>query len=153
MSAFTRTPYIVLTLTLIIFLAGCALEKADGLDNGVMCTDEFRFGLGIYVQSADPGFSLDGLVITVRDGAYEEMGQWNGTGSVSINGEPSANAFQYNPNEKRASLAAAGERAGSYDITISHPKYKTVTRAGVKVEADNCHVHGQTFTFELHPVR
>lgn len=38
-------------------------------------------------------------------------------------------------------LAAAGERAGTYDVKIGRPGYSSFSRSGVVVTRNECHVN------------
>jgi hypothetical protein len=46
-------------------------------------------------------------------------------------------------------LSSAGERAGTYDLTIRSPGYRDWTRTGVEVTKDQCHVRPVTLTARL----
>ncbi|HEX9167026.1 MAG TPA: hypothetical protein VF862_14030 [Gemmatimonadales bacterium] len=57
----------------------------------------------------------------------------------------------------RGSLLGSGvyslvyERAGVYDVTVSHPSYLAWVRAAVRVTADECHVQTVSLLARLQP--
>ena len=49
------------------------------------------------------------------------------------------------------SLVAAGERAGTYAVTVTRDGYEAWTRFDVEVDEDECHVIPVTLLAELEP--
>ena len=114
---------------LLVLLAGC---YQGGTLEPVLCTQQFVFGLTVTVvdQSTSAPVANE-ATMTLRDGTYEEVvtDSWDGS-----------------------TLSGAGERPGTYTITIEHPAYTTWTRAGVTISADECHVIPVALTAELVPL-
>ena len=50
------------------------------------------------------------------------------------------------------SYAGAFERPGSYEVDVSHPRYRPATRRDVTVDQDSCHVVTQQVALELSPL-
>lgn len=85
----------------------------------IACTMQFVYGISATVIDSATGANITpGSYMIVREGSYVD--------SVSAMGE---------------FLSAAGERAGTYSVTIGRPGYSTFRRAGVVVTRDECHVH------------
>lgn len=99
----------------VLLVAGCA-------DNPIVaCTEEARPGLSVTVRDSLTAAAVASDVEVVAvDGAYADT--------------------------VRASLLGSGvyslayERPGTYDVTVTHPDYKTWHQSAVQVAADECHV-------------
>lgn len=48
-------------------------------------------------------------------------------------------------------LMSAGERPGTYTVTVSKPGFRDWQRAGIVVTADECHVHPVELSARLQP--
>ena len=92
------------------------------------CTEEFVFGLVITVNDAATGAGLNQVVITAREPSYSEV----------LAATTSAGVYQ-----------GAGERVGSYTLTVEKDGYQTVVTDVITVEANECHVITQARTFSL----
>jgi hypothetical protein len=90
-------------------------------DGQVACTDLYAYGLSIEVKVQSP-WECSELIVTAQDGSYSE-------------GLP---AF---PGSAGCTFSGAGERAGSYDITIKGYGH-SITLPSVVVKAGTCHVVG-----------
>jgi hypothetical protein len=101
-----------------------------------VCTLEFRYGLSVYVNDSLTGTAIaSGASLVVRDGAFKD--------SVSHpSGRPELNAFP---------LLTAGERAGTYQISVSKPGYLPWSRSSVRITANECHVNPVSVTALLQP--
>lgn len=89
------------------------------MNGGYVCTADFRFGINATALDATTNANItSGAYMVVSGGSYRD--------SVSAN--PSGQ------------LAAAGERAGTYTVTIGHPGYVSFTQSNVRVNRDECHV-------------
>jgi len=98
----------------------------------VACTEEARPGLSITVRDSVTGASVaNGVEIIARDGA------WADTARGSILG--------------LGVYALVYERAGVYDVTVSHPSYQVWVRAAVRVTEDECHVQTVSLLARLQP--
>lgn len=114
---------------LLVLLAGC---YQGGTVEPVLCTKQFVYGLTVTVVDQSTSNPIAAAAtMTLRDGSYEEVvtDSWDGS-----------------------TLSGAGERPGTYTITIDHPGYETWTRVGVEISADECHVIPVTLTAELTPL-
>lgn len=114
---------------LLVLLAGC---YQGGTVEPVLCTKQFVYGLTVTVVDQSTSNPIAAAAtMTLRDGSYEEVvtDSWDGS-----------------------TLSGAGERPGTYTITIEHPAYTTWTRAGVTISADECHVIPVALTAELVPL-
>lgn len=122
----------VAPLALLTLLPGC-----PAVIDPVMCTADFRFGISVQVQDSVTGAWIgSGATLIARDGAYVD----SVTGPF---GRPDADD---------AALATAGERAGTYDLVVRHDGYRPWSRTGVKVEADECHVHPVSILARMQPL-
>jgi hypothetical protein len=97
------------------------------------CTEEARPGLSVTVRDSLTGAAVaNGVEVVALDGAFADTA--------------------------RASLLGSGvyslvyERAGTYDVTVSHPAYKTWHQSTVRVTADECHVRTVSLLARLQPL-
>lgn len=97
----------------------------------ILCTEEFRFGINVEVVQASSGVPIaEDAVLILTDGEYVE------TITDSFDGR---------------TLSGAGEREGTYTVTVTHDSFATWSRTGVVVTADECHVNPVTLRAELEP--
>jgi len=97
-----------------------------------VCTMIFVYGLSVDVRDAVTGAGIAaGAVVVARDGDYSETLESGVVDSVSVHG--------------------AGERAGTYIITVTRPGYAAWGSPPVTVTADQCHVHPALVTARLTP--
>jgi hypothetical protein len=115
-------------LSIAACLAGLAAAGC-GEALGLVCTADFRYGLSINVtaQGAPAAEGAEGIAI---DGAYVETLELLAPGT----------------------LLGAGERPGTYDVTITKTGYMTWSAQDVRVDADECHVIGVALEASLIPV-
>ena len=111
-------------------IAAVLLAACDDRFVGPACTADFRYGLSITV--------LDELGRPAAAGA---------TG-LAVDGEFTDTLEVFGAD----TMVGAGERAGTYDITISKPGHMTWSAENVTVTADECHVHGVALQANLIPV-
>lgn len=98
---------------------------------GKICTAEFRYGVSAVVTDADTGEPITNAILTLRDGTYTEVM------------EP----FPTGPGE----YAGAGERPGTYTLTIEVPDVATDTISDIEVGFDGCHVIGVALDIRVRP--
>jgi hypothetical protein len=120
-------------LTMLFTLAACGhtttspfLSTGSTGGDGPVCTEVYAYGLDIkvhYPANVDP----TRFQVRVQDGAYLEVA---GVSTSVVSGE--------------TDFLAAGERPGTYAITVSHPELGTRIQSNVTVTKDNCHIIGQT---------
>ena len=114
----------ILTLTALLF-TGVACSDPT------VCTLSFDYGIIVRVEDSLSGASAAfGARLVLRDGAYVD------STAVSFDG---------------LHLSGAGERAGSYTVTVQKPTYHDWTRTNVRVTADECHVKAVSLTARLQP--
>ena len=97
---------------------------------GPVCTADFRYGLSITVLDGAGGPAAEGAIGTAVEGSYQE--------TLEVFG-PDA-------------MVGAGERPGTYDITVSKTGHMTWSAQNVTVTADECHVIPVSLEANLIPV-
>ena len=117
---------------LFISLVAISCNSNDDDSNAVVnCTEEFVYGLNVNVKDAVTNAVLqDGVLVKAVDGTYSE--------TLEIV-------------ENVPTFIGAGERAGSYVVTVSKEGYQTYTSPVVTVEANICHVLTETLNVALQP--
>lgn len=100
------------------------------------CTEEFRYGLNVTVVDSVTNAPPASATLIARDGAYVDS---VGPQTTFIVGEQGPILL----------VSAAGEREGTYDLTVRSPGYLAWTRAGVQVTGDECHVNPVALTARL----
>jgi hypothetical protein len=124
------SPGLCLTL-----LAAMSCSGSPGSTSPV-CTTEFRYGLSVYVKDSLTGAGIaSGASLVARDGAFKDSVSQPG-------GRPDLNVFP---------LLSAGERAGTYQISVSKPGYLPWSRSSVRITANECHVNPTSVTALLQP--
>lgn len=88
-----------------------------GSTDPVVCTTEFVYGVSVEVFTADGAPAATGLAGLLEEGAHREQMEVRGN-----------------------MLLGAGERAGTYDVTVTAPGHLPWVRRNVEVTADECHV-------------
>jgi hypothetical protein len=106
-----------------------AVDCIDWPPIGPPCTMQFVYGLSATVVDANTGLPIDNAVLTLREGSYVEEMELLVTGSY----------------------AGAGERAGTYDLTIHVPNVATDTIHGIEIDEDECHVIGLALDIRVLP--
>jgi hypothetical protein len=108
----------------------------SGSTTSTICTLELRAGLLVDVKDSLTNAGVaSGASLVVREGSFKD--------SVAF---PSSR-----PDLDALPLVAAGERAGTYQITVSKPGYATWTRSNVRVTKGECHVNPVRLTARLQP--
>lgn len=115
-------------------LLGLAAVGCSELLSARGCSAVYIFAIQVYVQdSVSRAMTASGAQLIVRDGAY--------TDSVSFN----------QPGTDSQPLEAAGERPGTYTVTVRKSGYQDWTRSNVQVSKGECHVQTVTLTSLLQP--
>lgn len=119
-------------LTALLATAGCDLLDSPG----VICTANFVFGLEVAVEdSSTDAPAASGAQLIAQDGVW--------TDTVGFpSGRPDLDALP---------LVSAGERPGTYTVTVRKAGFRDWQRTGVLVTADECHVHPVELTARLQP--
>ncbi len=98
------------------------------------CTTEFVYGITVNVVDSVSGAPAGaGATLVVQDGAYSEAITHPATSSNS------------------ESFNAAGERPGTYSLSVTRNGYKAWSASGITVTKDACHVKGVAITARLQP--
>jgi hypothetical protein len=97
---------------------------------GPGCTEDFRYGLNITVLDGSGEPVAQGSIGIAKDGSHEE--------TLEIIGAET--------------MVGAGERPGTYDVTISRTGHMTWSAENVTVTADECHVIPVSLQANLIPV-
>ncbi len=106
-------------------LVACSSEPL-----GFACTADFRYGLSISV--------LDGAGAPAAEGAFGLAVEGSHIDTMMVLGTDV--------------MVGAGERPGTYDITISKEGFMTWSAGNVTVTADECHVIPVSLEANLIPV-
>ena len=117
-----RTLMTLLTLNGLTFI-GCLITD----DGGVICTEVFVYGVKVALTHADTGEAITGATLTLTEGDYSEPMQELSPGHY----------------------AGAGERAGTYTLTVEVDGFETQTIGDIVVDADECHVIPVNLDVEL----
>lgn len=100
-------------------------------DDGIACTEEFVYGLNVYVEDAQTNQALtQGVTIIAIDNGYEE----------TLTLMEGSNSF-----------VGAGEREGVYTLEVSAIGYQTYSSDEIILEHDGCHVIPQIIDVDLIP--
>jgi hypothetical protein len=115
------------TIAMISFIL--LFNSCENKNDEIICTLNYVYGLNIKLIQKSTTNPINGVVkIIAKDGSYEETLE---------------NA---NPND---SFFGAGERRGTYILTVTSDNYKTYTSEPILVTGDECHVTTVSKTFEL----
>ncbi len=120
----------------VAFLALTACSSST--PTGVACTAIYVYGISLKVQNATTGAAItDSATVRITDGSYVESYNYLGPA-----GQPASGI-----------LSAAGERAGSYSISIRKDGFAPYDTSGVTVTKDVCHVHPVEVVAKLQPTK
>ena len=118
---------IILLLAIIPLFMSSSCEN-DNDDDQIFCTLEFVYGLKVTILDSQTNQPLtEGVVVKATDGLYQEF--------LIPGGE---NSF-----------IGAGERPGTYIITVTKSGYQTYTSELTIITRDECHVIPQSITVNL----
>jgi hypothetical protein len=127
--------------TLCALLAGAALGLLGACDlvdsRDVICTGVFVSGLRVTVQDSVSGAAAaSGAQLIAQDGAYADTASYP-PNRPDLDAEP---------------LQSAGERPGTYTVTVRIAGFLDWVRSGIVVTADECHVRPVALTARLQRV-
>lgn len=109
-------------MCLALAFAGCSDPTEPDV---IACTGQFVSGIVVEIIDENNGlFIAEGARGAVRDGAYLD----------------SLTAFEFTSTGVMRSRQAAGERTGTFQVSVSHGGYEDWILENVKVEEDGCHV-------------
>ncbi len=129
------TIFLVLSVSI---LSGCG-KPSDGstsTESGSnnLCADVYTFGLAIQL-TVPSGTNLSQVQVTVTDGSYQEV--HSGSDGQDVNGV--------------LEISAAGERPGTYSVTVTAPSLQTAITPNVTVTGNQCGVATQSLQMTLSP--
>ena len=109
------------------FLVTTSCEDAD---DQIVCTTQFVYGLNVIVLDASTGNPIfQDIEVKAVDGTYQEI-------------------LELVPGLEYA-FVGAGERAGTYVVTITKAGYQTYTSAPIILTRNECRVIPQSLTVNL----
>jgi hypothetical protein len=115
----------------LLFLLPFAFACHQPAEINYNCTDKYVFGISVSpIDSATAAPVSQNVRLIAVSGSY-----------VEVDSEPFLPGV----------FAAAGERRGTYDLTVEATGYRTWARAGVVVTGDQCHVHPVHLQAALQP--
>ncbi len=107
-------------------------SSCESNEDPIICTLEFVYGLNVVVLDAVTQQPLvDGVQVVAVDGSYREV--------------------LYNLSGVDNTFFGAGERLGTYTITVTKEGYQTFIAPPIDVPANICHVITQSLTVNLQP--
>ncbi len=122
------------TTLCVMVLSVCGLAVTACDDN--CSSDSERAALEIVVIDASTGGEICNAVVTVRDGAFEEVFDRDAECEQVPSGV----------------FSAAAGRSGTYAITVTHPGYATPTVPPVVVPSGECGPVTQSVLIEMQPL-
>ena len=118
--------FLFFLFTTVFFISSCE----DNDDNQIFCTDQFVYGLNVIVLDAVTGNPIfQDIEVKAVDGPYQEL-------------------LELVPGLEYA-FVGAGERAGTYVVTVTKAGYQMYTSAPIVLTRDECHVIPQSLTVNL----
>ena len=122
-----KIKFLIFSILLISF-TNCDIN--DDSDQ-IICTEQYVFGLNITLKDATTSTIITSDVeVVAKDGDYEET-------LMTIEGI--------------GSFFGAGERPGTYIVTVTSANYETFTSDPITLTSDVCHVIPKAFEFLLQP--
>lgn len=119
--------FFFITLSCLFLLSSC-----EDNDDQIVCTDQFVYGLNIIVLDAASGNPIfQDIEVKAVDGTYQEILEL-------------VPGLEY-------TFVGAGERAGTYVVTVTKAGFQTFTSAPIVLTRDECHVIPQSLTINLQP--
>lgn len=115
-------------LSLVLLVA--ASSSLLACEVGMSCSTNYVFGVVVTVRDAATHAPLTTATVTLVDGAWRE----------ELTARPLETEYR-----------GAGEREGTYAITVAAPGYRTSVARTVTVTGDECHVQPVSLTVDLTP--
>ena len=113
-----------------LFSTFLVTTSCEDTDDQIVCTTQFVYGLNLIVLDASTGNSIfQDIEVKAVDGPYQET-------------------LELVPGLEYA-FVGAGERAGTYVVTVTKSGYQTFTSAPIVLTRDECHVIPQSLTVNL----
>ena len=113
-----------------LFSTFLVTTSCEDTDDQIVCNTQFVYGLNVIVLDASTGNSIfQDIEVKAVDGSYQE--------TLEL-----VSGLEY-------AFVGAGERAGTYDVTVTKSGYQTFTSAPIVLTRDECHVIPQSLTVNL----
>ena len=112
-----------------VMLAAVPFTQCLGPKDGQVCTEVYVYGVTVNVTDAQTGAAIEGATLTLHDGNYVEVMQPFPSGGY----------------------VGAGERPGTYTLTVEAAGYQTVVIDSIIIQSDPCHVIPVTKSVTLQP--
>lgn len=120
-----------------VFFATVALALGCLPPYGILpvrpCTMQYVYGVSVNVTDARTGQPINNAVVTITDGGYSETLQ----------------SYSY---DSDGTYVGAGERPGTYVMTVTAPGYPSPFPQTFTLGFDGCHVIPQSFNVALQPI-
>ena len=114
----------------LLFWTFWVTTSCEDTDDQIVCTTQFVYGLNVIVLDASTGSPIfQDIEVKVIDGTYQEI-------------------LELVPGLEYA-FVGAGERVGTYVVTVTKAGYQTYTSAPIVLTRDECHVIPQSLTVNL----
>lgn len=117
-----------LFLCLGLFALGVA---APGCIETRSCTTLYAFGVSLTVRNGSTGAPIANATAVLVDGSYRET------------------MMSFGP---AGTYAGAGEREGTYTLTVTAQGFQPAAPRTIVVTGDECHVRGQAVSVDLTPL-
>lgn len=113
-----------------LFSTFLVTTSCEDTDDRIVCTTQFVYGLNVIVLDSSTGNPIfQDIEVKAVDGTYQEI-------------------LELVPGLEYA-FVGAGERAGTYVVTITKAGYQSYTSAPIVLTRDECHVIPQSLTVNL----
>ena len=113
-----------------LFSTFLVTTSCEDTDDQIVCTTQFVYGLNVIVLDASTGNPIfRDIEVKAVDGPYQEILEL-------------VSGLEY-------AFVGAGERAGTYVVTVTKAGYQTYTSAPIILTRDECHVIPQSLTVNL----
>jgi hypothetical protein len=113
-----------------LFSTFLVTTSCEDTDDQIVCTTQFVYGLNVIVLDGSTGNPIfQDIEVKAVDGSHQEIFEL-------------VSGLEY-------AFVGAGERAGTYVVTITKAGYQTYTSAPIVLTRDECHVIPQSLTVNL----
>ena len=113
-----------------LFSTFLVTTSCEDTDDQIVCTTQFVYGLNVIVLDESTGNPIfQDIEVKAVDGTYQEV-------------------LELVPGLEYV-FVGAGERSGTYVVTITKAGYQTYTSAPIVLTRDECHVIPQSLTVNL----
>ncbi|UCD27644.1 MAG: carboxypeptidase regulatory-like domain-containing protein [Planctomycetota bacterium] len=117
---------------LTLLFAGLPFTTCLNPDGDVICTMEFVYGVNVTLTDAQTGQGISGAVLTLIDSSGTEI-------------------MEEAPNQT-GQYYGAGERPGTYALTVQAAGYQETSQQNIVVTSDECHVIPVHLDIQMNPI-